>query len=356
MNRTVLFLAFIIVLQVQISTSQTLTNDSTSTSTQDIRDTNTSESSGTNYQFVIGIFVVAGVVVSLIVGGIPLLALCIMKKKSKRSRVRVKSSDPNDESGYVVYTKNQILYDCPEDLGYNHFEEAARTKWKKPIDKVPVHIDLPRLVRSMEVLKNGKKIWPSPEVNLEDHKDLLVLSLLRALFYLLYSPEAMESMTALYLSYLKESDRHLDLSRRLQKFFLECVGETKVSKLLKGCNQATIAPAVVRMKYLIGNHFPYSDVNGGWRIAIHINEDEVRVKHVKWEKSYDVNSFTFKWEYELIFDSDFTDLQAVDLHIVEVMFGGIDGEIRKNQIRKSMQEVGIWGNENYRTIWEMMVV
>jgi len=142
--------------------------------------------------------------------------------------------------------------------------------------------------------------------------------------------------------------------RELIQVFKEIIQpDCKLIRLLKACNQSILAPSVVRLKYFIGNEAAYQDKSGTWRISIYIWRDNVRVKHTRWEKAIAPNSFQFKWEFELIFNSELSDVISIDLYISEFIFGANDKDEIKNQILRSKCEQACWSLSPPRNIWEM---
>ena len=62
---------------------------------------------------------------------------------------------------------------------------------------------------------------------------------------------------------------HRDISEDLRRFLSTMMGDPHpVVRLLKACNQSTIAPAAIRLKVDIGSKHPYKDKRGSWRIDI----------------------------------------------------------------------------------------
>jgi len=112
-----------------------------------------------------------------------------------------------------------------------------------------------------------------------------------------------------------------DLSRWVMDFLLQVVGEdTNTVRVLKACNQSVLAPAVLRLKSVVGSYFPYKDVRGGWRLLIKINQDEVIIVHRRWEQSFVQGDFNFKWELEMVFDRQLKDLVQCKVRITDVKF------------------------------------
>jgi hypothetical protein len=119
-----------------------------------------------------------------------------------------------------------------------------------------------------------------------------------------------------------------DAARDVMTFLDEHLGDGhRVVRVLKACNQATLAPAVIRMKVDIGATHPYKDKRGSWHIDIAFVEDadELVVVHRKRECSWGgeqepASHFEFSWHLMLFFDAATVTLRAVKLHITDVFF------------------------------------
>jgi len=184
-------------------------------------------------------------------------------------------------------------------------------------------------------MSKAKKIWPAPN-QVFKNKAEHIFSMLQCLFSLLEDEECNDLLNDQYWSYFEDdpSLELVDVSKRVGKIMKELLGsDCKVIRLLKACNQSILAPPVVRLKYFIGNEFPYQDSTGTWKIKISFWGDHVRVKHIRWEKSIRKDSFSFKWEFELVFNRMLRDFLSLDLYVSELQFGSGDDDFRKNKIK-----------------------
>jgi len=116
-----------------------------------------------------------------------------------------------------------------------------------------------------------------------------------------------------------------DMSREIAKLVGEYLGkESKVVKVLKACNQAIIAPAVIELTLNVCTKVPFKDA-GGWRMELSKNPDGlITVTHVKQQKqlsSKKEEEFTFEWHLEIILDEAMTGLSDVFLSIPKLNFG-----------------------------------
>ncbi len=177
----------------------------------------------------------------------------------------------------------------------------------------------------------------------------IILDILLTLANATESEELIKKMKLESPNYFQSSNPNTDVSKRLLEFLQEVVGEdSKLVKILKCCNQSTIAPAVIRLKSAASTHCPYKvrsqnsftfqDVRAGWKIYISITRQDVHIFHKKWERSFEDESFQFRWEFGMIFDAGMDHLQSVSLKITELHFGPKDTEDKKQQFRNVMQE------------------
>ena len=151
-----------------------------------------------------------------------------------------------------------------------------------------------------------------------------------------------------------------DLSESLLKFLTTKMGDAHpVVRLLKACNQSTIAPAAIRLKVDVGSKHPYKDKRGSWQIdiilvspspdqldAAHptgevlpssdqlLNDpqssseqpiSEVIVRHSKRECSWageenPASHFEFTWHLHMAFNPTLEKLQAAQMQITDVYF------------------------------------
>jgi len=116
-----------------------------------------------------------------------------------------------------------------------------------------------------------------------------------------------------------------DMSREIAGLVAEHFGkESKVVRILKACNQAIIAPAVIELTLNVCAKVPFRDA-GGWRMILSRNPDGlVTVTHIKQQKQRSSNKeeeFHFEWHLEILFDADMTGIADVFLSIPKLHFG-----------------------------------
>jgi hypothetical protein len=199
----------------------------------------------------------------------------------------------------------------------------VRDKWKRPLAALPVHVDIPRLARKISVFtvsaNNSKQCVLSQDdlTSNEPNDNQVIKGLIRVLSKHLGEPETQqENIDTQFMEYFK---RTADPSLALSDFMSGVVGsESLTACVLKACNQSVLAPGVLKLKFAVGNHYPYKDARGSWRIEVVIGHDFVTVEHLKSEKSFDESPqhyFEFSWSLKLTFDRDLQDLRNTTLHI-----------------------------------------
>jgi len=229
-----------------------------------------------------------------------------------------------------IFTTPELSYkQLPGDL-----ITEVRDKWTRPLVSLPVHVDIPRLARKISIYThisskqvvlvgqddiNGSNNDTSPA-----HNDQLVIKdLILTLSEHLGEPSSQQlNIDSNFLEYFKRSS---DTSQALADFLGAVVGrESQTAKVLKACNQSVLAPGVLKLKFAIGNHYPYKDSRGSWRIEIVVGPDWVTVEHMKREKSFDdtpQNYFEFSWALKLTFDKDMEVLKNTELYIDDATLG-----------------------------------
>jgi len=223
------------------------------------------------------------------------------------------------------------------------------------LDKLPVHMDLPRFIKKIEVGKRGKRIWPESDFsssgtsNLTDEKrEQLVLSFIVTLSTLLEGEERGKEIKSKFDQHFV-SKEETDLSKRLLKFLQEVVGEdSKTLKVLKACTQTMVSYPFTRLKFVIANQFPHKGITGSWRLLLLFNKDDIRVRHIKWEQSSEksVNwGFTFKWEYEMVFDTEMKNVVDVSMKITDLLFQNCPPD-KKDALEKAMVSSGWYKKPN----------
>lgn len=128
-----------------------------------------------------------------------------------------------------------------------------------------------------------------------------------------------------------------DISRELNRFLKEVVEEDSPTvRILKACNQAIIAPAVIELTLNIQKKISFKD-GGGWRIRIAVVEDRVIVTHWKRQKHVakhgEVELFEFfEWELSLEFDARVEKIINFRFSLSEIHFKNLATIDQRNEI------------------------
>lgn len=249
-------------------------------------------------------------------------------------------------------------YEPVDHFGTGDLKTEIHMKWSRPVKTLPVHVDVPRLARKMAIYADNNKNHvlhaakdtgaglsddaPLGTVNKHPDAQLHDQRIIRDIILTL----------SIHLGEPKEQQRHIeakfpeyfgpgDTSVALREYMENVVGDdSKVIGVLKACNQSILAPGVLKLKFSVGNQFPFKDMRGSWRIDIIVDKDKVTVIHSKRERSFEDSPsdyFEFGWSLAMVFDKDITDLQETLLFIEDISYGSDVHNDKKMQIRESMK-------------------
>jgi len=245
--------------------------------------------------------------------------------------------------GALVYVSRRLLLakkssdnvryrDDTGELEHGKLSDSIQTRWEKPFQSLPVNVDIPRLVRKISVLSNGNRIFsvtedaiPDPTLSPSNPRQETVIIRDFLLTLSLALGDSIERQETLKERFVEFFGRNGDASVFLLEFLDKVVGgDSAVVKVLKACNQSILAPGVLKLKFGVGNHFPFKDVRGSWHITVDVFPDSVCVTHTKSEKSMDEQPslyFEFNWTMKIEFDRDLTHVIGASLFIDGVEFG-----------------------------------
>jgi hypothetical protein len=289
------------------------------------------------------------------------------------------ASSPTASAGLLISS-----YKVPE--ATNNWKAEVKRIWNKPVEQLPIGIDLPRLANSIfvpsippvelpiatvpkaaEPTEQEKEAKAEPketngepkEANGEskeaigaeqpatttpvgeatsseapaplpaDEIDTRAREIMQTLFNMGRFVEGDEYAQNLVDNFgnfvILEGAKDRDMSREIARLVSEYLGkESRMVKVLKACNQAIIAPAVIELTLNVCAKVPFKDA-GGWRMELSKNEDNlITVTHIKQQRSRSSNKeeeFSFEWHLEIIFDEGLTGLSDVFLSIPKLNFG-----------------------------------
>ena len=140
----------------------------------------------------------------------------------------------------------------------------VRDKWKRPVESLPVHVDIPRLARKMSVYTSSPNNSKQPVLsaaNNEINNDSQVMKeLIRTLSKYLGEPQTQQdNIDNNFMEYFK---RTADPSLALADFLNGVVGhESRTAGVLKACNQSVLAPGVLVLSSLLSPTFRSSSLS-----------------------------------------------------------------------------------------------
>lgn len=285
-------------------------------------------------------------------------------------------------------------YKVPE--ASNNWKAEVKRIWNKPVEQLPIGIDLPRLANSIfvpslsntdqppqprplpgkeEEAKEGKEegakedateptpmdtttttptgdapvptptptppttsepastaegapaAAPAPPV--DDEIDVKAREIMHTLYNMgrfIEDDEYAQKLVDNFGSFvILEGAKDRDMTREIARLVAEYLGkESRMVRVLKACNQAIIAPAVIELTLNVCAKVPFKDA-GGWRMELTKNEDGlITVTHVKQQRARSSNKedeFSFEWHLEIIFDEGLTGLSDMFLSIPKLNFG-----------------------------------
>ena len=174
---------------------------------------------------------------------------------------------------------------------------AYRLLWSRNLSRLPVHKDLARLSNNIEILDEDgltvslmtlptchrqysltfrafSQIYKEPE-NSEVPGHQSAREILTILASKLKDKPMIEAIDSKFSEFVKPNG---DLSEQLLQFFGSGAFEegSPTVKVLKCINQEIVYPAVMVLRNLMYEKFPYKDVKGGWRVVISLGEKTVR--------------------------------------------------------------------------------
>lgn len=260
----------------------------------------------------------------------------VIKDNEFPKRLSNSSSNVKDLSSvHKIKTRSTSLPINPlQNVLESSLEEQVNMKLQRAIVDLPVSSDLPRMIsRTIVFDKNGEKLFdPNDESIMPIEKIKKLFLTLSKSLCVNFVTENVESQYDILLPRNFEGDTTIPLKNVINNL----IGENNpVSNILKSLNQAIIAPAIMKLKItLMQKELNYKDSRNKWEIEIHLNDDDVTIKHKKFEKSIP-EEFEFEWHLSLHFDTNVNTIDAVDFKIVNIIF---DDPNTPNEKRSQIEE------------------
>lgn len=260
---------------------------------------------------------------------------------TERRKLNIPSAplNSNTAASAGILISSTPTYKAPE--ATNNWKAEIRRIWNKPVEQLPIGIDLPRLATSIHVdtepmnIDGGEVMSPpssprgpaEPTAGAEepDTRAREIMNTLASIGRLVEGEEYAQNIYKNFGTYVMlEGPKDRDMSREIAQLVGHLGKDSKIVKVLKACNQAIIAPAVIELTLNVGTKVPFNDA-GVWKMMLSRNpEGQVTVTHVKHQKQRSTNkeeAFNFEWHLEMIFDDDMTGLADVFLSVPRLNFG-----------------------------------
>eukprot|EP01113_Clastostelium_recurvatum_P050613 TRINITY_DN9624_c0_g1_i1.p1 TRINITY_DN9624_c0_g1~~TRINITY_DN9624_c0_g1_i1.p1 ORF type:complete len:305 (-),score=45.53 TRINITY_DN9624_c0_g1_i1:45-938(-) len=253
------------------------------------------------------------------------------------------SEDAEERRGFLHQTAQDR--ERNRDILAADLTDEIRDKWTKPLISLPVHVDIPRLIKKIDVVgvDNGHEtaiLTPTDREGANTHQPILDLVLaLATQFDPHYTIERRNTTTAQFYNAFGQGS---DAGMSLMDFMNTALGEeSSVVGVLKACTQSTLAPAVLKLKFSIGTSFSFKDVRGSWYINIRFVEGRhIQVIHTKSEVSFDdteAGQFQFRWRLTITLDRTALTVTHADLHILDATISSRMPPSNLKEIRRLMQ-------------------
>ena len=98
-----------------------------------------------------------------------------------------------------------------------------------------------------------------------------------------------------YWTYFRK-DYDTDITKSTKNFFSEISEDSPLAAIFKMFTLNIVAPAVLFLKNMISERYPYKDGRGCWTISVSFENDKIIVTHSKIEISQKEDDFQFSYE------------------------------------------------------------
>lgn len=244
---------------------------------------------------------------------------------SEVSRVQLHVVDYSFPAAYDRSARDEAKA-CLKPLVLPHLEYDLI--WRRPLHRLPVHKDVPRLLKGMLITGPEGEVIYEDDGNAKPSNPPAQVAALKLLFTSLCAALDTDSVLAMAEERFDElcGPESGDVAASLRSFLLEAnIPEDALSiKVLKCVHQEMIFPAVSALRNSIYTVLPYKDIKGEWRVAVDIGADRITVSHKKWEQTHEhdpLKYHKFRWCAALTFDRRMRSMQGVSLSVIDFEFG-----------------------------------
>ena len=282
------------------------------------------------------------VILIIVLGvGVVVLIRCLSKK--------------NKTSGYKQFgddTKSMEI--AIKQMTMEEMYTAIRELYMKPIGNTSVGIDIPRLSSKSIIIENGSSLFNGIQVSenykaSEAYKDyfceMTMKDFLNILIKLLNGEEERERFEAKFnqvFTYINDKDNG-DVCYFFKKLvpllFDENFEGSLTSFVLKTMTQGLFSRPVEYLLPFRMTHPFKDDSEVGWSIEIDVSSpDYIKVKHIKGEKSKQVDAFTFKWNFIYTINRKTNEISSLEINIYDCKFGNYE-EAKQRSFNDFVQRI-----------------
>ena len=238
-----------------------------------------------------------------------------------------------------------------------------RRVWRRPLHKLPVWKDLPRLIRGMVVVAENADgstttLYESPA---RAAIAPAIAGLLPVLATNADGPDAAKALTKPISKHLPaELADNSDVAHHLQSLLASCDQVTAWTRLLKCMHQEMLAPAIIEMHEQIGQAAPFKDLRGAWRLGVRFGAETVTVTHYKGEVAMSPNPedyFRFDWVLVLTLDREVGNLLDSSVKITSRAFGPKTSYSTIDRVSKTLRPLmDATGGFPYAHVWSSLLL
>eukprot|EP01125_Pyxidicula_operculata_P019405 TRINITY_DN7039_c0_g1_i1.p1 TRINITY_DN7039_c0_g1~~TRINITY_DN7039_c0_g1_i1.p1 ORF type:complete len:1343 (-),score=365.01 TRINITY_DN7039_c0_g1_i1:152-4180(-) len=271
----------------------------------------------------------------------------ITKQPSKKRTTVSPSRRPyNLSSPNSQHRKNKFRYKA----GQNRLETQLLSNWDRKIVELPVHKDVPRLIKNIRVY-NEKGVVVFDGKNDKNDRKLLIKSLLMVLSDLLREDDISSIVESQFDKFF--SDPQAEIQEQLKNLFTHAgiVDDCRTYRVLKCIQQEILFPPMMELREQIYKQYPYKDQRGSWQVEVEVKTDYVVVRHLKKEQTHahePDKQWGFEWHFQIIFNRYMTSFSAT-VQVIEMNFNPKFKQDDKQKIEEILKKFQFDETPFYRT-------
>jgi hypothetical protein len=230
---------------------------------------------------------------------------CIGKYEEARSEDEDREN--SDSNGTSTKLEGEGGTVRPKPDFETRWKDDIATIWARPIIKLPVHTDVPRLAKKITIKSDaGDFIFDGTDAKYKATPNSTITKMLLLSFAKAVDDKDLRSSLQTWDEFVPENG---DTGEHLLAFFnsvVSATGETPALLVMKAIHQRIIFPAFYCLKDILQKEVgKFKDKRGSWSVAIHITDaGTVEVVHKKRQQAVDLTPsdhpvFEFDWDLAL---------------------------------------------------------